>query len=64
MPRIEDRHAFGRGIKSGANSFLISASDGLFCWREAAEAYKECHAKFVICARTTPRLIEILRQAE
>ena len=36
---------------------------GFYCW-DAVEAYEECHAQFVICARKTPRLVEELRQAE
>ena len=36
---------------------------GFYC-REAVEAYEECNARFVICARKTSRLLEELGQAE
>jgi hypothetical protein len=39
------------------------ADSGFYC-REAVEAYEECHARFVISARKTSRLVEQLRQAE
>lgn len=39
------------------------ADSGFYC-REAVEAYEECHARFVIAARKTSRLVEQLRQAE
>jgi hypothetical protein len=39
------------------------ADAGFYC-REAVEAYEACHARFVISARKTPRLVERLRQAE
>jgi hypothetical protein len=39
------------------------ADAGFYCW-DAVEAYEEFHARFVICARKTSRLVEELRQAE
>ncbi|MEO7143349.1 MAG: IS1380 family transposase [Bryobacteraceae bacterium] len=39
------------------------ADSGFYC-REAVEAYEEFHARFVICARKTSRLVEQLRQAQ
>jgi hypothetical protein len=39
------------------------ADAGFYC-REAVEAYEAFHARFVISARKTPRLVERLRQAE
>jgi hypothetical protein len=39
------------------------ADAGFYC-REAVEAYEACHARFVISARKTLRLVERLRQAE
>jgi hypothetical protein len=38
------------------------ADSGFYC-REAVEAYEECNARFVICARKTARLVDQLRQA-
>ena len=35
---------------------------GFYC-REAVEGYEQLHARFVICARKTARLVEELRQA-
>ena len=39
------------------------ADSGFYC-RQAVEAYEECAARFVISARKTSRLVELLRQAE
>src|SRR5450759_408049 len=39
------------------------ADSGFYC-RQAVEAYEECTARFVISARKTSRLVELLRQAE
>src|ERR1035441_10146514 len=39
------------------------ADSGFYC-REAVEAYEEFDARFVICARKTSRLVEVLRQAQ
>src|SRR5260370_4244706 len=39
------------------------ADSGFYC-RQAVEAYEECAAQFVICARKTSRLVEQLRQVE
>jgi len=39
------------------------ADSGFYC-REAVEAYEACHARFVISARKTSRMVEQLRQAE
>src|SRR5580700_3184814 len=42
---------------------LGRADSGFYCW-EAIEAYEECQAHFVISARKTSRLVELLQQAE
>src|SRR5882724_8744906 len=39
------------------------ADSGFYC-REAVEAYEECNVRFVISARKTSRLVEMLQQAE
>ena len=39
------------------------ADSGFYC-REAVEAYEDCSARFVISARKTSRLVELLKQAE
>ena len=39
------------------------ADSGFYC-REAVEAYEECNVRFVVSARKTPRLVELLQQAE
>src|SRR5450755_1697830 len=39
------------------------AEYGFYC-RQAVEAYEECTARFVISARKTSRLVELLRQTE
>ena len=39
------------------------ADSGFYCW-DAVEAYEEFHARFVISARKTSRLVEQLRQGE
>jgi hypothetical protein len=39
------------------------ADSGFYC-REAVEAYEECNARFVVSARKTSRLVELLQQAE
>lgn len=47
----------------GVKRIYGRADSGFYC-REAVEAYEQCNARFVICARKTPRLLEQLRQAE
>ena len=43
---------------------IIGRVDSGFYCREAVEAYEQFHARFVISARKTPRLVEELRRAE
>jgi hypothetical protein len=50
-------------LPPGVRQIYGRADSGFYC-REAVEAYEACHARFVICARKTPRLLEQLRQAE
>ena len=50
-------------LPSGVKRIFGRADSGFYC-REAVEAYAECHARFVICARKTSRLVEQLREAE
>jgi hypothetical protein len=50
-------------LPPGVKQIYGRADSGFYC-REAVEAYEACHARFVICARKTPRLLEQLRQAE
>ena len=50
-------------LPSGVQQIYGRADSGLYC-RETVEAYEEFHARFVICARKTARLVEQLRQAE
>src|ERR1700674_2198058 len=47
----------------GVKQIFGRADAGWYC-REAVEAYEECAARFVICARKTSRLVEQLRQGE
>ena len=50
-------------LPPGVQQIYGRADSGLYC-REAVEAYEEFHARFVMCARQTSRLVEELRQAE
>jgi hypothetical protein len=50
-------------LPPGVKQIYGRADSGFYC-REAVEAYVECDARFVICARKTSRLVEELRQAE
>jgi len=50
-------------LPTGVKQIFGRADSGFYC-REAVEAYEQCHAHFVICARKTSRLVEQLRQAE
>ena len=50
-------------LPPGVKQIFGRADSGFYC-REAVEAYEECHARFVISARKTSRLVEQLRQAE
>jgi hypothetical protein len=50
-------------LPPGVKQIYGRADSGFYC-REAVEAYEEFHARFVICARKTSRLLEALRQAE
>ena len=53
------RAALPPGVKQ-----IYGRSDSGFYCREAVEGYEEIHARFVICARKTARLVEELRQAK
>jgi hypothetical protein len=50
-------------LPPGVKQIYGRADSGFYC-REAVEAYEECDARFVICARKTARLVEELCQAE
>jgi hypothetical protein len=50
-------------LPPGVMQIFGRADSGFYC-REAVEAYEQFDARFVICARKTPRLLEQLRQAE
>jgi hypothetical protein len=50
-------------LPPGVKQIYGRADSGFYC-REAVEAYEECDARFVICARKTSRLVEELRDAE
>jgi hypothetical protein len=50
-------------LPPGVKQILGRADSGFYC-RDAVEAYEEFHARFVISARKTSRLVEQLRQAE
>lgn len=50
-------------LPPGVRQVYGRADSGFYC-REAVEAYEQCHARFVISARKTSRLVEQLRQAE
>jgi len=50
-------------LPPGVKQIYGRADSGFYCW-EAVAAYEECHARFVISARKTSRLVEQLRQAE
>ncbi len=50
-------------LPPGVKQVYGRADSGFYC-REAVEAYEQCHARFVISARKTSRLVEQLRQAE
>jgi hypothetical protein len=47
----------------GVKQIYGRADSGFYC-QDAVEAYEELDARFVICARKTPRLVAELRQAE
>src|SRR5207244_8305230 len=50
-------------LPGGVRQIFGRADSGFYC-REAVEAYEECSVRFVISARKTSRLVELLRQAE
>jgi DDE family transposase len=50
-------------LSPGVKQIYGRADSGFYC-REAVEAYEQCDARFVICARKTSRLVEELREAE
>jgi len=50
-------------LPPGVKQIFGRADSGFYCG-DAVEAYEECHARFVISARKTSRLVEQLRQAE
>lgn len=53
----------GAAIPPGVKQIYGRSDSGFYC-REAVEGYEELHARFVICARKTARLVEQLGQAE
>jgi hypothetical protein len=53
----------GAALPPGVKQIYGRADSGLYC-REAVEGYERLHARFVICARKTARLVNELRQAE
>jgi hypothetical protein len=52
----------GAALPPGVKQIYGRADSGFYC-REAVEGYEQLHARFVICARKTARLVEELRQA-
>jgi hypothetical protein len=50
-------------LPAGVKQIYGRADSGFYC-REAVEAYEECQVRFVISARKTSRLVELLHQAE
>jgi hypothetical protein len=50
-------------LPPGVKQIYGRADSGFYC-QAAIEAYEEFDARFVICARKTPRLLEQLRQAK
>jgi hypothetical protein len=50
-------------LPAGVNRIYGRADSGFYC-QDAVEAYEECTARFVIPARKTSRLVELLQQAE
>ena len=53
----------GAALPPGVKQIDGRADSGFYC-REAVEGYEALHARFVVCARKTARLVEELRQAE
>ncbi|MGH9696906.1 MAG: transposase, partial [Bryobacteraceae bacterium] len=53
----------GAALPPGVKQIYGRADSGFYC-REAVEGYEQLHARFVICARKTARLMAELRQAE
>src|ERR1022692_4587380 len=50
-------------LPAGVKQIFGRGDSGFYC-REAVEAYEECNVRFVLSARKTPRLVELLHQAE
>ena len=50
-------------LPAGVKQICGRADSGFYC-RDAVQAYEECKVRFVISARKTPRLVELLQQAE
>ena len=50
-------------LPPGVKQIYGRADSGFYC-REAVETYEESNARFVISARKTSRLVELLQQAE
>ena len=50
-------------LPTGVKQIYGRADSGFYC-QDAVEAYEECRARFVISARKTSRLVELLQQAE
>jgi hypothetical protein len=53
----------GAALPAGVKQIYGRADSGFYC-REAVEGYEQLHARFVICARKTARLVEQLHQAQ
>jgi hypothetical protein len=50
-------------LPTGVDQIYGRADSGFYCGN-AVEAYEQCHVRFVISARKTSRLVELLHQAE
>jgi hypothetical protein len=50
-------------LPEGVKQIYGRADSGFYC-QSAVEAYEACHVRFVISARKTSRLVELLQQAE
>jgi DDE family transposase len=50
-------------LPAGVKQIYGRADSGFYCG-DAVEAYEECNVRFVISARKTSRLVELLQQAE
>src|ERR1019366_7855482 len=50
-------------LPAGVKQIYGRADSGFYC-QSGVEAYEECSVRFVISARKTSRLVELLQQAE